>query len=147
MKKSIVRIISVLLCVVMATAGLFGVNAVEPQAGDINKDGDVNNKDVVALFRHLSGVSGDVDEIACDTNGDGALDNKDVVALFRYVSDPEHAVIYYGKQEGTVTETGEITEPEETTEPEVHEATPYDLIFRQVYGTGKNNDTAIGIVI
>jgi alpha-tubulin suppressor-like RCC1 family protein len=143
MKKTIVSIISVLLCVVMVTAGLFGVNAVDPQAGDINKDGDVNNKDVVALFRHLSGVSGDVDEIACDTNGDGALDNKDVVALFRYVSDPEHVVIYYGKQEGTVTETGEITEPEETTEPEVHEATPYDLIFRQVYGTGKNNDTAV----
>ena len=54
--------------------------------GDINDDGDVDNKDIVTLFRYVSG--GDVDVVvpALDPNGDGSVDNKDIVTLFRYVS-------------------------------------------------------------
>ena len=144
MKKTLVRMISVVLCVVMATTVIIGANAAEKLAGDINKDTEVNNKDVVALFRYLSGSYTGVDERACDTNGDGALDNKDVVTLFRYVSDPENAVIYYGKQDDTEdTGSEEISEPEESSEPEDPKAEANDLIFRQVYGTGNNNDTAV----
>ena len=54
--------------------------------GDCNGDGDVNNKDVVALFRYVSGSDRVEDESVYDFNGDGAVDNKDVVALFRFVS-------------------------------------------------------------
>ena len=54
--------------------------------GDINGDGEVDNKDVVALFRYVSGYDDSVNEIALDTNGDGEADNKDVVFLFRYFS-------------------------------------------------------------
>lgn len=54
--------------------------------GDINDDGNVNNKDVVALFRYVSGSSVTVNVAAVDINGDGSINNKDVVALFRYVS-------------------------------------------------------------
>ncbi len=54
--------------------------------GDCNGDGDVNNKDVVALFRYVSGSDKVEDESVYDFNGDGAVDNKDVVALFRFVS-------------------------------------------------------------
>jgi hypothetical protein len=53
--------------------------------GDVNDDGEVNNKDVVALFRYVS--AGGAYEAAYDFNGDGDVNNKDVVALFRYVSD------------------------------------------------------------
>ena len=60
--------------------------------GDINNDGKVNNKDVVALFRYVSSGTGNVVIAALDTNGDGKLNNKDVVALFRYVSDNNHGI-------------------------------------------------------
>ncbi len=54
--------------------------------GDINGDGSVNNKDVVALFKYVSGSEVAVNDIALDINGDGSVNNKDVVALFKYVS-------------------------------------------------------------
>lgn len=54
--------------------------------GDINGDGAKNNKDVVALFRYVSGGGGDVVISNCDVNGDGGTNNKDVTALFRFVS-------------------------------------------------------------
>ncbi len=54
---------------------------------DVNGDWDVNNKDVVVLFKYVSGV-GTVycDENACDVNLDGSVDNKDVVTIFNIVS-------------------------------------------------------------
>ncbi len=54
--------------------------------GDINDDGEVNNKDVVILFRLMSGEDVKVNTYALDPNGDGFVDNKDVVQLFRYCS-------------------------------------------------------------
>ncbi len=54
--------------------------------GDVNGDGSVNNKDVVALFKYVSGSEVAVNVIALDINGDGSVNNKDVVALFKYVS-------------------------------------------------------------
>ena len=54
--------------------------------GDVNEDGNVNNKDIVALFKYISKIPVDVNETALDITGDNAINNKDVVALFRYVS-------------------------------------------------------------
>jgi sulfur carrier protein ThiS len=54
--------------------------------GDVNGDGTVNNKDVVLLFRYVSGTDVEVNIAALDVNGDGSVNNKDVVTLFRYVS-------------------------------------------------------------
>jgi hypothetical protein len=53
--------------------------------GDVNRDGAVNNKDVVALFKAVSVGDPGYDGIR-DFNGDGAVNNKDVAALFKYVS-------------------------------------------------------------
>ena len=53
--------------------------------GDCNGDGAVDNKDVVVLFRYVSGNESGYDPIY-DFNEDGAVDNKDVVALIRYIS-------------------------------------------------------------
>ena len=55
--------------------------------GDCNNDGAIDNKDVVILFRYVSGTDKLEDETAYDFNNDGAVDNKDVVALFRHVSE------------------------------------------------------------
>ena len=54
--------------------------------GDCNGDGSVDNKDVVALFRYVSGSEKLDDESVYDFNDDNTVDNKDVVALFRFVS-------------------------------------------------------------
>ena len=54
--------------------------------GDINGDGETDNKDVFALFRYLSGSGAEVITAALDCNGDGSVDNKDVFALFKYLS-------------------------------------------------------------
>ncbi|MBQ7700558.1 MAG: leucine-rich repeat protein [Clostridia bacterium] len=55
-------------------------------AGDCNSDGAVDNKDVVVLFRYVSGGEKAPDETVYDYNGDKEVNNKDVVELFRYVS-------------------------------------------------------------
>ena len=53
--------------------------------GDMNCDDEIDNKDVVILFRAVSGSAGEYDA-AYDFNEDGEVNNKDVVALFRFVS-------------------------------------------------------------
>ena len=53
---------------------------------DINKDGYVNNKDIVELFRYVSSGNTAEDESVYDYNEDGDVNNKDVTALFRYIS-------------------------------------------------------------
>ena len=58
----------------------------KPVAGDCSGDGELDNKDVVLLFKYVSsGVKAD-DETVYDFNGDGEVNNKDVIALFRFVS-------------------------------------------------------------
>ncbi len=58
-----------------------------PLTGDVNGDGAVNNKDVVTLFRAVSGnVPDEFVKEAADVNDDGEINNKDVVQLFRNVS-------------------------------------------------------------
>ena len=105
------KIISLLIAVVMVSAICIGsaiIAAALP--GDINGDGESNNKDVVTLFRYVSGGTKDEDESPYDFNGDGEVNNKDVVALFRAVSEA-----------GTPASTDEIqgSEPsEDVSDPE-----------------------------
>ncbi|MBO4422773.1 MAG: phosphodiester glycosidase family protein [Clostridia bacterium] len=57
--------------------------------GDLNADGKINNKDVVTLFRFVSGALSK-DEVvydAADVTGDGKINNKDVVTLFIILSE------------------------------------------------------------
>lgn len=93
------RLLSALLCVIFVSSVLFINSSADGLAGDINLDGNVDNKDVAVLFRHLNGDTAKVDETACDTNGDGNTDNKDVVVLFRYLSGDKSIKLRYGKQE------------------------------------------------
>ena len=57
------------------------------EAKDVNCDGEVNNKDVVYLFRYVSDNT--AYDALYDVNGDGSVDNKDVVCLFRLLSLPD----------------------------------------------------------
>ncbi|MBQ4546680.1 MAG: InlB B-repeat-containing protein [Oscillospiraceae bacterium] len=60
--------------------------------GDINGDGNVNNKDVMTLFYYLSGLDYYVVEAATDVNGDGNVNNKDVMTLFYYLSGLDYEI-------------------------------------------------------
>ncbi len=63
--------------------------------GDVNCDEEVDNKDVVTLFRFVSGIEvSNIDITAADCNGDGETDNKDVVVLFRFVSGADVNIVY-----------------------------------------------------
>ena len=54
--------------------------------GDINGDGEVDNKDLTRLFQYLSNWDVEVNKDALDVNGDGSVDNKDLTRLFQYLS-------------------------------------------------------------
>ena len=109
------KIISLLIAVVMVSAICIGsaiIAAALP--GDINGDGESNNKDVVTLFRYVSGGSKAEDESTYDFNGDGEVNNKDVVALFRAVSAAETPVTTDEIQESEPS--GDVSDPEDSEE-------------------------------
>ena len=85
MKKSVscILVMSIFLSLIFA----IGVSTVIK--GDVNGDNEVNNKDVVIMFRYVSDLEEPGDETMYDFNDDGAVDNKDVVSLFRFVSSGE----------------------------------------------------------
>lgn len=58
----------------------------EIQAGDINGDGKVNNKDLTRLMKYLAGEDVSVEASALDVNGDGQVNNKDLTRLMKYLS-------------------------------------------------------------
>ena len=79
---------------------------------DINGDGEVDNKDIVALFRYVSGVGVSVNKKALDVNGDGEVDNKDVTILFRYVSGAPVTIAGDDGEDYFETHRIEIVEPD-----------------------------------
>ena len=83
MKKITALLLAAALIAAAACAGVF---AVLKPLGDANGDGETDNKDVVTLFRSLSGNDIFCDAEVCDLNEDGSVDNKDVVLLFRLLS-------------------------------------------------------------
>lgn len=54
--------------------------------GDLNGDNEINNKDLMWLFKYLTDY--DLSDAAntLDFNGDGVVNNKDLVRLFQYIS-------------------------------------------------------------
>lgn len=95
-KKSVSTVLAVIMIVCASSAVIMPNALTSNLAGDINADGKVNNKDVVSLFRYVSGSVGEdkVDVCACDTNGDKKINNKDVVTLFRYITGSVSEIFY-----------------------------------------------------
>lgn len=56
------------------------------KAGDVNGDGQTDNKDLTRLFQYLSGWDVAVQTFAPDTNADSEEDNKDLTRLFQHLS-------------------------------------------------------------
>ena len=62
------------------------VTVIDYIPGDINGDGNVNNKDLTRLMKYLAGEDVTVVEVALDTNGDGNVNNKDLTRLMKYLA-------------------------------------------------------------
>ncbi|MBO4734355.1 MAG: hypothetical protein J5662_07760 [Clostridia bacterium] len=71
----------------LVLAGGSPIGAASLVAGDINNDGELNNKDLTRLFQYLSDWDVQVNEAALDVNGDGSVNNKDLTRLFQHLSD------------------------------------------------------------
>lgn len=63
------------------------------QTGDINGDGEVNEKDLLLLMRYFGGEPVTIREENADTNGDGAVDGRDALHLMKYLSGEEDIVL------------------------------------------------------
>lgn len=64
----------------------------EELPGDIERDGEVNVKDLVKLTKYLAGFDvtmTDTDKKLADVNGDGVIDSRDAVKLARYIAGKE----------------------------------------------------------
>ena len=55
-------------------------------AGDINGDKSVDNKDFFILFKYVSGSNVETVKYALDVNGDKAINSRDAMCLLKYVS-------------------------------------------------------------
>ncbi len=56
-------------------------------SGDVNDDGNIDNKDYAVLMQHLNGWDVEINNDAADVNGDGNVDNKDYAVLMQYLND------------------------------------------------------------
>ena len=78
---------ALLLAAIMFNAPLHFAYAASEKNGDANGDRRVDNKDVTAVFRYVSGdAKQEINEENADFNGDVKVNNKDVTMLFRFVS-------------------------------------------------------------
>lgn len=72
-----------------------GVQVIDYIPGDVNRDGVVDLKDVIALVQYVSddcttdpdGFNISLTEAAADVNDDGAIDLRDVIQICQYISD------------------------------------------------------------
>ena len=134
MKRRFKRAIALFVCTLMmlscATPSYLAFGSMRAKAaevvtlpsgvlpGDINGDGNVNNKDLTRLLKYLAGESVSVNELLLDTNGDGRVNNKDLTRLLRFVSGEDVEIFPVGCQhqmqkvdavEATCFEDGNIT--------------------------------------
>ncbi|MBR6921300.1 MAG: leucine-rich repeat protein [Clostridia bacterium] len=114
------KTVSLVLAVSMLASLIFTGGVLSFLKGDVNGNEETDNKDVVYLFRYVSGSEKAGYESAYDINGDGFVDNKDVAELFKFLSSGEQGV----------SEEPDETVPDEADEPEkcVHSFGEWNII-------------------
>ena len=94
------RIVSLLLAAVILLTMILTVTAFavelptvplpSAQKGDVNGDGSINARDVVAIMRYLVGVNDDVFLKGCaDYNSDGTINARDVLLIMMAIVNGE----------------------------------------------------------
>ena len=85
MKKMLI----VLAALCLMLTAVMGVSASAKNAvvyGDINGDGDVNNRDLALLQQFINGWDVEIDEVAADVNDDGDINNRDLALVQQYIN-------------------------------------------------------------
>ena len=62
------------------------VEVVEYTIGDVNNDGNINNRDLAVFQQYLNGWEVTVNEAACDVYADGNVNNRDLALLQQYLN-------------------------------------------------------------
>ncbi len=62
------------------------VSVKEGMLGDVNGDGEVNNKDIALLMQYINGWNVEIDLTVADVKFDGNINNKDIVILTRFIN-------------------------------------------------------------
>ena len=83
-------------------------------AGDVNRDGSIDNKDLTRMMRYLAGEAVEVDMAAMDANGDGQINTKDLTRMQRYLAGLVDLAEIETDTTPTDTETETDTEAVET---------------------------------
>ena len=90
MTKNMKKILSLLIVIIMLIPAVIPSGAATHGylRGDVNDDGTLSMKDVLAIRRLLAGDFGEEGAftLAADVDGDGSLTMKDVLALRRIVA-------------------------------------------------------------
>ena len=87
MKKTLM-ILCALCLTVSAVLGVCSVSAAtDVKYGDINGDGNINNRDLGILQQYLNDWEVTIDEEAADVTHDGKLNNRDLGLLQQYLND------------------------------------------------------------
>lgn len=61
-------------------------NNPEKVSGDVNNDGNINNKDCALLMQHLNGWNVQINTVNADVTGEGSINNKDCALLMQYLN-------------------------------------------------------------
>ena len=80
------RIIAFVLCICLACLAVPQVSAAKYTLADVNGDGSINVKDVLALRKSIAGLDVYIIEGAADINGDSELSISDVMLLRRHIA-------------------------------------------------------------
>ena len=85
MKKMLIVLAA--LCLMMtAVMGVAAVSADQVTYGDLNGDGDINNRDLALMQQYINGWKVEVDAEAADVNADGDVNNRDLALLQQYIN-------------------------------------------------------------
>ena len=79
LKKALATLLSGALLISVLAIGA------SASAGDVNRDGNVDMKDVLVLRKHIANLAVCNDEAAADMNSDSSLDMKDVLLLRLFI--------------------------------------------------------------
>ena len=84
--KRIKPLIAGVLCIVMMLSIVCTSSAsASRQVGDVNNDGNINGKDVLALRKYIVSLDDNIDTDNADCNKDGKINGKDVLQLRKYI--------------------------------------------------------------
>ena len=83
MKKAIKKITALVIALLIGSCVIITASA--SQLGDVNSDGSINGKDVLALRKYIVGLDSNIDEASADVNSDGNINGKDVLMLRKYI--------------------------------------------------------------